>query len=168
MEKSAAKKKEERIREIGSQIRNMTCEVAKKIGRLPFWGMAFLCLLLRLFMLYPLGACAAVVIGCIWLYWNVADVKTAVLKGLWGLLKTLGGCEQRSLWFEHEGRQKIGAVIHRLSVQGVSCCDLAEEVDDLPPENQWYAICLGLNTMGIMTQVSRHSLYIAWHLPTAQ
>ena len=136
MEISAAKKKEERIREIGSQIRTMTCEAAKKIGRLPFWGMAFLCLLLRLFMLYPLGACAAAVIGCIWLYWNVAGFKTAVLKGLWGLLKTLGGCEQRSLWFEHEGRQKIGAVIHRLSVQGVSCCDLAEEVDDLPPENQ--------------------------------
>ena len=31
----------------------------------------------------PLGTCAAVVIGCIWLYWNVADVKTAVLKGPW-------------------------------------------------------------------------------------
>lgn len=77
--------------------------------------MAFLCLL-RLFMLYPLGAFAAVVIGCIWLCWNVAGAKTVVLRGLWGLLKAFGGCDQDSLWFEHEGRQKIHAVVNRLSV----------------------------------------------------
>ena len=168
MEKTAAKKNGERIREIGFQIWNVVGGAAKRIGKLPFWGVAFLCLLLRLFVLYPLGAGAATIIGCVWLYWNVAGVKTVVLKGLWTLVKTLGGCEQHSLWFEHEGRQKICAVINRLSVQGVSCCDLAEELDDLPPENQWYAICNALNTMGIMTQASRHSLYIAWHLPTAQ
>ena len=168
MEKSTVKRSEEMLREIVSRLWEAARRAAKKVGRLPFWGMALLCFALRLFVVCPLGVCAATAVGCVWLYWDLAGFKAAVLKGLWGLLKALGGYEQRSLWFEHEGRQKICAVIHRLSVQGASCCDLAEELDDLPPENQWYAICSGLNAMGIITQVSRRSLYIAWHLPAAQ
>lgn len=168
VEKTTGKKKGEILKEMGSQLWSMTCTVAKKVGQLPFWGMAFLCLVLRLFMVCPLGACAAIAVSCVWLYWNMAGFKTVVLKGLWGLLKRFGGHEQHSLWFEHEGRQKICAVISRLSGQGSSSCDLAKELDDLPSENQWYAICSGLNGMGIMTQVSHKSLYIVWHLPAAQ
>lgn len=36
VEKSVTKKREERIQETGSQIRNVACEVSKKIGRLFF------------------------------------------------------------------------------------------------------------------------------------
>ena len=82
-------------------------KMAAQIGRMSFWGMAFLCFVFRLFMVYPLGACAAIATSCIWLYWNLSAFKTGVLKGLWIVLGALGGQEQQSIWFEHEGREKI-------------------------------------------------------------
>ena len=142
-------------------------KMAAQIGRMSFWGMAFLCFVFRLFMVYPLGACAAIATSCIWLYWNLSAFKTGVLKGLWIVLGALGGRQQQSIWFEHEGREKIKDVINRLSAQGINYCNLVEQVEDLPPENQWYAICNGLKAMGLVAQTARRALYITWRLPEA-
>ncbi len=68
MEKSTAKKNEEILREMGNRLWSAVRITAKKVGRLTFWGMALLCFALRLFMVYPLGACAATVVGCVWFY----------------------------------------------------------------------------------------------------
>jgi len=138
-----------------------------RIGQMPFWSMALLCFALRVFVVYPFGTGAAILSGCIWTYWNLSCVKTMVLNGLWSLIGALGGHEQQSLWFEFEGRDEICKIIDRLSAQGVNHCNLVEQIDDLPPENQWYAICNGLNAMGVIAQTTRRALYITWCLPHA-
>lgn len=171
MEKTTAKTKKKdlslALTEIFKWLRSGICAAAVKVGRMSFWRMALLCLALRLFVVAPLGAAAAAASGCVWAFWNLSFLKEILLKGLWALLRALGGHEQQSVWFEHEGRDKIRAVVSRLSEEGVNYCDLAKQLDDLPPENQWYAICSGLSAMGIIAQASHNSLYITWHLPHA-
>lgn len=170
MEKGMSKKKVnygELAKRLLKKLIDIFGPIAKQIGKMSFGGMALLCLVLRLFVVYPLGPGAAILSGCIWAYWNLNFVKTTVLKGLWGIMGALGGHEQQSIWFEHEGRNKIIEVIDRLSAQGINYCNLVEQIEDLPPETQWYAICSGLKAMGIVAQSTRHALYITWRLPEA-
>ena len=171
MEKKKTKTKKkttmQEIKNILTQLWKGMKKTTAQIGRLPFWRLALICFAFRLLVICPLGAVTAVITSCIWLYWNLSFFKALILKGLWVLLSAFGGIEQHSLWFEHEGREEIRAVIGRLSEQGINQCNLVEQIDDLPPETQWFAICNDLNAMGITTQTARHALYITWHLPTA-
>lgn len=140
--------------------------VAVKIGKLTFWGIALLGLILRIFVMRPFGALLALTAGCIWIYYNIHMVKQLLINLLTGLTRLFSGDVETSLWFEYEGREKIRELISALSMQGVSYCNLVEQIKDLPPVNHWYAISKGLHNMGIVTQVSRSAFYITWHLPT--
>lgn len=141
--------------------------VAMKIGRLSFWRAALLGLALRLFLLRPLGALLALAAGCVWMYYNIRMMKQLLLGLFSGLTRLLSGDVETSLWYEHGGREKIRALIALLTVQGVSYCELTEQIEDLPPETHWCAISKGLREMGIVTQVTRGAFYISWHLPRA-
>lgn len=139
--------------------------ITVRIGKMSFWGMALLCCLLRLFVVVPLGALLAISSSCVWLYQNFNFFKLGLLKTLSALVRTLGGYEQRSLWFEHEGREKIRDLITRLSNEHISYCNLVEQLPDFPSESHWYAISNGLKDMGILSQTAHHAFYISWHLP---
>lgn len=141
--------------------------VAAKVGRLSFLSVALLGLVLRLFITRPFGALLALTAGCIWMYYNIHQFKQLLLGLLSGLTRMLSGDVETSLWFEHGGRDKIRSLIALLSVQGVSYCNLAEQIEDLPPESHWCAISKGLCEMGIVTQVTRGAFFISWHLPRA-
>lgn len=135
------------------------------IGRLSFWGVASLCLLLRLILVCPAGALAAIAVGSIWAYWNISLVKCFLMKLLDGLTGLIGGYEKNSLWYEHGGRDTIHALVALLTVQGVNYCNLTEHIEDFPAKSHWYAISNGLRKTGIITQLSRDAFYITWHLP---
>ena len=139
--------------------------VVVRVGKMSFWAMALMCCLLRLFVVYPLGSLLAIAGGCTWLYQNFNFFKLGLLKTLSALVRTLGGYEQRSLWFEHEGREKIRDLITRLSNEHISYCNLVEQLPDFPSESHWYAISNGLKDMGILSQAAHHAFYISWHLP---
>lgn len=152
------------LRLISQRVAAMLKSVAVKIGKMSFWWMALLCFFLRLFVVSPLGALLALISSCIWIYWNFHGVCLALLKVLSGLVSAMGGNEQRSLWYDNEGREKIRDLIARLSKQGIHYCNLVEELPDFPSENHWYAISNGLKEMGVLSQASRHAFYIYWPL----
>ena len=136
-----------------------------KIGRLSFWKTALICLVFRLFVVFPLGQILALTVGCIWMYRNISMFKFAVLKGLWCAIGLFGGYEKKSLWFDHEGKNTILSLVEKLSAQGISYCNLNENMEDMPPASHWYAISSELNNMGILTQMTGNTFYISWHLP---
>lgn len=139
--------------------------ITVRIGKMSFWAMALMCCLLRLFVVHPLGGLLAIAGGCTWLYQNFNFFKLGLLKTLSALIRGLGGYEQKSLWFENEGREKIRSLITRLSNENISYCNLVEQIPDFPSESHWYAISNGLKDMGILSQTARHAFYISWHLP---
>lgn len=150
------------FQQVAQNLLKASKPIAAKIGKMSFWWMALLCFFLRLFVVYPLGALLALISSCIWLYWNFHGVRLALLKLLSSLNSALGGNEQRSLWYDNEGREKICELIGRLSKQGIHYCNLVEELPDFPSENHWYAISNGLREMGIQSQASRLAFYIYW------
>lgn len=130
----------------------------------PFWAMALFCLFLRLFVKRPLGALLALIIGCVWVYSNMSFVKIFCSSFRSRMSVSLHGYEKQSLWYEHEGRGKIDALIARLSADGVCYCNLAERMGDLPPASHWYAISIALKAKGVTTQISGKAFYISWRL----
>ena len=152
------------LKQISQRLIETLKPVGNRIGKMSFWGMALLCFFLRLFVVHPLGAMLALISSSIWLYWNFHGVRLALLKVLSGLTSAMGGNEQRSLWYDNEGREKIRDLIARLSKQGIHYCNLVVELPDFPSENHWYAISNGLKEMGVLSQASRHAFYIYWPL----
>ena len=139
--------------------------VVVRVGKMSFWAMALMCCLLRLFVVYPLGSLLAIAGGCTWLYQNFNFFKLGLLKALSALMRVLGSYEQKSIWFEREGRGKIRNLITRFSNENISYCNLVEQIPDFPSESHWYAISNGLKDMGILSQTAHHAFYISWHLP---
>lgn len=164
MEKKA-KKTQWNPKALWDQTKKTLKPVAVKFGNMSFWGVALICLLLRILMVRPMGALAALAVGCVWAYWNISVMKRFLTKLLDGLSRLVGGYEKSSLWFGHGGRDTIEALIALLTVQGVNYCNLVEQIEGFPDESHWYAISNGLRDMGILTQLSHNAFYITWHIP---
>lgn len=137
----------------------------EKIAHLSFWGVASLCLLLRIFVVHPMGAVCALAVGCVWAYQNISPLKCFFSELFDKLARLVGGYDKTSLWFEHGGRDTIEALVALLSVQGVNYSNLVEQIEDFPEQSHWYAISNALREMGILTQLSHNAFYITWHLP---
>lgn len=130
----------------------------------PFWLMAFIAFLLRLLVVYPLGALLALSMGVVWCWGNMPRVRAFTQNIRGRFASWSGGYEQKSLWYDNAGQKQITALVERLSAQGISYCDLAAEIN-LPPISHWYAIRRELNRLEILTQISGGAFYIAWKLP---
>ena len=83
------------FRELGAWLWKQTCKLADRIDRMTFWGMALLCLLLRLFGIYPVGAGAAVLVSSVWIIRNLPRVRSVLLKVLNALVRVLEAQEQK-------------------------------------------------------------------------
>ncbi len=132
-----------------------------RIGRASFRGMALLCFCLRLLVARPLGALLAIAVSLIWVSRNGDGIRRALTKlrhqyNAWG-----NACEP---WYESKGRAEIGELVDWLSAQGISSCNLAEEIE-LPEKSQWYAVSLSLNESGLYTQIRGDAFMIKWRLP---
>lgn len=131
---------------------------------LPFWAMALFCFFLRLFVKQPLGPLLALITGCVWMYSNMSFVKVFCSSFRNRMEANLHGYEKQSLWYEHEGRDKIDALIAQLSAEGVCYCNLVKRISDLPPASHWHAISASLKAKGVTTQISGNEFYISWRL----
>ena len=130
----------------------------------PFWLMAFVALLMRLFMIPPVGALLALTMGVIWCLGNMPRVDEFCRNIRNRYTAWRRGYEQKSLWFDNVGRDQIIDLMDRLSASEVCYCDLAAEIN-MPPASHWYAISRELNKMGVLTQISPKAFYVAWKLP---
>ena len=61
-------------------IKGFFRQLIHRIGALSFWKMAFVCFLLRVFVWFPLGATLALIVGCIWVWWNAAAIAAFLQK----------------------------------------------------------------------------------------
>ena len=142
--------------------------VSIKVVRFSFWEMAFLAFLLRLLVAPPLGAALALAVSGLWLYRNFAAVKGAVTKAL-AALTELSEEEQEeyeaSLWFRQVGRDEIQAVIGELSNHKINTCDLVQQIEDFPPEDQWDALKKEVRGLQVLPQTTEYAFYITWALP---
>jgi len=134
------------------------------IGKSPFWLVALLDLGLRLFVVKPLGALLAIAVGCVWISRNIEVIRLTLMKLRHRYTTWANAYEKKCPWFERQGRAEIVELIDWLSAQGVSYCNLADEME-LPDKSQWYAISKGINELGILTQVTNDAFYVTWHLP---
>lgn len=136
------------------------------IGTMRFWHVAGLCFLFRVFVTYPVGALLALITGTIWGVSNLGMLKQKASALQCNMAAwTNEGTE--SLWFKHEGRQQILALIDQLSAQRTFHCNLTQHIS-MPPKAQWNAIRNGLYNMGIVSQIAGDSFYITWHVPGQQ
>lgn len=152
-------------KELLSQAAKLLKPMVAAMEHMSFWGVAFLCLLLRIFMVRPVGAVCALVVGGLWAYRNISPLKCFFAKLFDQLARLVGGYDKTSLWFEHGGRDTIETLVALLSVQGVNYSNLVEQIEDFPEQSHWYAISNALREMGILTQLSHNAFYITWHLP---
>jgi len=136
------------------------------IGTMRFWHVAGLCFLFRVFVTYPIGTLLALVTGTIWGVSNLGMLRQKA-STLQCNMAAWTNESAESLWFKHEGRQQILALINQLSAQGTSYCNLTSHLS-MPPKAQWNAIRNGLHDMGIVSQIAGDSFYITWHLPGQQ
>lgn len=113
---------------------------------------------------WPIGWLAAMTIGVYWAVKNKEFIRWWVQQLHCRLIFWLNGIQDRSLWFEQEGREQILSLVERLSAEGRSYCDLAKELE-LPAYSHWHAISKGLNELGILSQMTNTSFYILWKLP---
>lgn len=152
------------MQSITSTLLSMLRKARNIIAAAPFWLMAFVAFLLRLFVVRPLGALLALSMGVVWCWGNMPRVRkfTRNISGRFAAWS--GGYEQKSLWYDNVGRNQIAALIERLSAQGIGYCDLAGTIS-LPPVSHWHAISRELNRLDIRTQISGGAFYIAWKLP---
>ena len=113
--------------------------VSVKMVRFSFWEMALLALLLRVLVAPPVGAVLALAMGSLWFYKNFGTVKREAKRTL-TLLTELSEEEQEeyeaSLWFQQVGQEEIQLVIAELSNHKINTCDLVQQIEDFPPEDQ--------------------------------
>ncbi len=119
---------------------------------------------LKMFLKTPLGTICGLVVLTYWVYQNRFSIKNKAkaFKVRW--FAWLHGHQERSLWYENEGREEILVLISRLTAEGKNYCNLANEIK-LPPVEHWYAISKGLSELGIITQCTLNSFYIMWKQP---
>ena len=142
--------------------------VSVKVVRFSFWEMAFLAFLLRLLVTPPFGAALALAAGSLWLYRNFAAVKGSAKNALAYLIE-LSEEEQEeyeaSLWFRGSGRDEIQAVIGELSNHKINTCDLVQQIEDFPLEDQWDALKKEVRSLQVLPQTTDTAFYITWALP---
>ena len=142
--------------------------VSVKVVRFSFWEMAFLAFLLRLLVAPPLGAALALAVSGLWLYRNFAAVKESAKNALASLTE-LSDEEQEeyeaSLWFRQVGRDEIQAVIGELTNHKINTCDLVQQIEDFPPEDQWDALKKEVRSLQVLPQTTEYAFYITWALP---
>jgi hypothetical protein len=139
-------------------------EIVYMIGKSPFWLIALLDLCLRLFVVRPLGALLALAVGIVWISHNWNGILLLLMKLRSRLTTWASSYKGKCPWFDSTGRAEIIELVDWLSAQGVSYCNLADEMQ-LPEQSQWYAISRGLNEAGIFTQISGDAFYLTWRLP---
>jgi len=152
------------MQNVKDTLLSMLRKARDMIAAAPFWLMAFIAFLLRLVVVWPLGALLALSMGVVWCWGNMPRVREFMRNVRSRFTAWSGGYEQKSLWYDNVGRNQITALIERLSAQGVSYCDLAVEIS-LPPVSHWYSISRELNRLDILTQISGGAFCIAWKLP---
>lgn len=125
----------------------------------PGWMVLLMILVVRVFMVRPLGAFAGLGIGVYWIIMNKTGLRWRKIS--LHFMSVFFGYPSYSLWYEHVGKNQIEDVIRNKSSIGISCCNLTDELN-MPPFNQYRAICIKLNEMGIRTQVAKDYFIIAW------
>ena len=167
MKKESAKR-ENTIERTGKKVWEGVRAVSVKVVRFSFWEMAFLAFLLRLLVTPPFGAALALAAGSLWLYRNFAAVKGAAKNALAYLIE-LSEEEQEeyeaSLWFRGSGRDEIQAVIGELSNHKINTCDLVQQIEDFPLEDQWDALKKEVRSLQVLPQTTDTAFYITWALP---
>mgnify|MGYP003623926469 CR=1 FL=1 len=126
-----------------------------------FWVIALVTFGVWKLVKWPIGWMAALTIGIYWLVKNRDFLLWWMQQLNCRLIFWLNGIQDHSMWFDQEGREKILALIERLSAEGKSYCNLAEELE-LPGYAHWYDISNGLNEYGIISQITTNSFYIMW------
>ncbi len=152
------------MKKVASVLLSALQEIVYLIGKSPFWLVALLDLCLRLFIVRPLGALLALAVGCVWLVHNWNGLLLLLMKLRSRYTAWANNYKGKCPWFDSTGRTEIIELVDWLSAQGVSYCNLADEMQ-LPDKSQWYAISRGLNEAGILTQISDDAFYITWRLP---
>ena len=142
--------------------------VSVKVVRFSFWEIAFLTFLLRLLVTPPFGAALALAAGSLWFYRNFATIEKSAKNALAYLIE-LSEEEQEeyeaSLWFRGSGRDEIQAVIGELSNHKINTCDLVQQIEDFPPEDQWDALKKEVRSLQVLPQTTEYAFYITWALP---
>ena len=142
--------------------------VSVKMVRFSFWEMALLALLLRVLVAPPVGAVLALAAGSLWFYKNFGTVKREAKRTL-TLLTELSEEEQEeyeaSLWFQQVGQEEIQLVIAELSNHKINTCDLVQQIEDFPPEDQWDALKKEVRSLQVLPQTTDTAFYITWALP---
>ena len=167
MKKSPAKR-EDTIEKTGKKVWEGVRAVSVKVVRFSFWEMAFLAFLLRLLVAPPLGAALALAVSGLWLYRNFAAVKASAknaLASLTELSEEEQGEYEASLWFQQVGQEEIQLVIAELSNHKINNCDLVQQIEDFPPEDQWDALKKEVRSLQVLPQTTEYAFYITWALP---
>lgn len=152
------------MQKITSALLSAIREIVYLIGKAPFWLVALLDLCLRLFVVRPLGALLALAVGCVWVSRNRGRILLTLMKRRRRYAAWSNNYKEKSEWFDGAGRGEIIGLVDWLAAQGVTYCNLADEMQ-LPDKSQWYAISKGLNEAGILTQITGDAFYITWRLP---
>jgi len=134
------------------------------IGKSSFWLIALVDLLLRIFVVQPFGALLAIIVSTIWIIKNIGKIQTFFSKLGRRFATSTNGDEKKSSWLESTGQKEIMELIDWLSSQGITYCNLADEME-LPGKSQWLGISQFLNRNGILTQIAGDEFNITWHLP---
>ena len=167
MKKEPAKR-ENTIERTGKKVWEGVRAVSVKVVRFSFWEMAFLTFLLRLLVTPPFGAALALAAGSLWFYRNFATIEKSAKNALAYLIE-LSEEEQEeyeaSLWFRGSGRDEIQAVIGELSNHKINTCDLVQQIEDFPPEDQWDALKKEVRSLQVLPQTTEYAFYITWALP---
>lgn len=142
--------------------------VSVKMVRFSFCEMALLALLLRVLVAPPVGAVLALAAGSLWFYKNFGTVIREAKRTL-TLLTELSEEEQEeyeaSLWFQQVGQEEIQLVIAELSNHKINNCDLVQQIEDFPPEDQWDALKKEVRSLQVLPQTTDTAFYITWALP---
>ena len=166
--KKGPEKKDDIMEKIRKAVWERVRAVSVKVVRFSFWEMAFLALLLRLLVAPPFGAVLALAAGGLWLYRNFAAVKKSARDALESLTEISEEEEEEyeaSLWFRETGRDEIQLVIAELSNHKINTCDLVQQIEDFPPEDQWDALKKEVRSLQVLPQTTEYAFYITWALP---
>lgn len=166
--KKASKEKISALERLPQKLWGGLRTVSVKVVRFSFWEMAFLAFLLRLLVAPPFGAVLALAVGGLWLYKNFAAAKDAVIRALASLTEFSEeeeGEYEASLWFRETGRDEIQLVIAELSNHKINTCDLVQQIEDFPPEDQWDALKKEVRSLQVLPQTTEYAFYITWALP---
>ena len=109
-------------------------KLRKFLQGMGFWKMALLCFLFRCFMLRPLGAVLALVVGTLWCIENMDTVRRFFRVAREKVQSGTKSSITSSLWYENGGREKIEHEILQMTSKGEHFCNLAGCVQ-LPPQS---------------------------------